>query len=81
MDNVDSVRNDLNGNISDRPYDWMDNSVVKNRIRMLADKKYKTKGYERAQEVIDKLDPAELRRYLCNLISDNLTVGMEILKK
>lgn len=80
LDNVDSVRNDLNGNISDRPYDWMDNSVVKNRIRTLADKKYKTKGYERAQEVIDKLDPAELRRYLCNLISDNLTVGMEILK-
>lgn len=53
---------------------------MKNRLRALADKKYKTTGYQRAQSVIDQLDPTELRRYLSDLISDNLTVGMEILK-
>lgn len=80
LDDVDSVRSDLIGSVIEKPYNWMDNSAVNNRLRALADKKYKTTGYERAQEVIDKLDPAELRRYLSNLISDNLTVGMEILK-
>ncbi|MGN0684107.1 MAG: hypothetical protein ACI4JY_10570, partial [Oscillospiraceae bacterium] len=80
LDNVDAVRNDLSSSVADKAYYWMDNSAVKNRLRALADKKYKTSGYERAQEVIDRLDPAELRRYLNDLISDNLTVGMEILK-
>ena len=30
--------------------------------------------------IIDKMDATELRRYLNELIADNLTVGMEILK-
>lgn len=80
LDNVDAVRDDLSSSVAEKAYYWMDNSAVKNRLRALADKKYKTSGYERAQEVIDRLDPAELRRYLNDLISDNLTVGMEILK-
>ena len=45
-----------------------------------AEKQYKLSGCERAQAVIDKMDAAELRRYLNELIADNLTVGMEILK-
>lgn len=80
LDDVDQVRRDLIGSVVEKPYNWIDNSAVNNRLRALADKKYKTTGYERAQEVIDRLDPTELRRYLSNLISDNLTVGMEILK-
>ena len=80
LDDVDAVRRELSSSVMEKPYNWLDNSAVKNRLRALADKKYKTTGYQRAQSVIDQLDPAELRRYLSDLISDNLTVGMEILK-
>lgn len=80
LDDVDAVRRELSAGVMEKPYNWLDNSAVKNRLRALADKKYKTTGYQRAQSVIDQLDPAELRRYLSDLISDNLTVGMEILK-
>lgn len=80
LDDVDAVRRELSSSVMEKAYNWLDNSAVKNRLRALADKKYKTTGYQRAQSVIDQLDPTELRRYLSDLISDNLTVGMEILK-
>lgn len=80
LKNADSIRKSLIGSIPDKTYNWMDNSAVKNRLKVLAEKQYKLSGYERAQAVIDKMDATELRRYLNELIADNLTVGMEILK-
>lgn len=80
LNNADNVRNGLVGNVPDSIYNWMDNSAVRNRLRVMAEKQYKLSGCERAQAVIDKMDAAGLRRYLNKLIADNLTVGMEILK-
>lgn len=80
LKDADSVRKSLIGSIPDKTYNWMDNSAVKNRLKVLAEKQYKLSGCERAQAVIDKMDATELRRYLSELIADNLTVGMEILK-
>ena len=81
LKDIDFIRKKLKENISEKVFDWMDNSTVKNRLKILAEKQYKLNGYERVQAVIDKMDAGELRRYLNELISDNLTVGMEILKK
>ena len=81
LKDADFIRRKLRESIPDKAYDWMDNSTVKNRLKILAEKQYKLNGYERVQAVIDKMDASELRRYLNELISDNLTVGMEILKK
>lgn len=81
LKDIDFIRRKLRENIQDRVYDWMDNTTVKNRLKLLAERQYKLNGYERVQAVIDKMDASELRRYLNELISDNLTVGMEILKK
>lgn len=77
---ADSIRKSLIGSIPDKVYHWMDNSAVKNRLKVLAEKQYKLNGCERAQAVIDKMDATELRRYLNELIADNLAVGMEILR-
>ena len=76
----EAVRKALVESVPDKIYNWMDNSAVKNRLKTLAEKQYKLSGYERAQAVIDKMDAAQLRRYLNNLIADNLTIGIEILK-
>ena len=76
----DSIRKKLVGSIADKAYRWMDNSAVKNRLKNLAEKQYKLSGYEKAIEVIDKMDAGELRKYMSELIADNLRVGMEILK-
>lgn len=80
LKDADSVRKNLLGSIPDKVYNWMDNSAVKNRLKILAEKQYKLNGCERAMAVIDKMDASELRHYLNELIADNLTVGMEILR-
>ena len=58
----------------------MDNSTVQNKLKKFAEKQYKLTGSEQVRSVSDKMDAGELRRYLNELIEDNLTVGMEILK-
>lgn len=50
------------------------------KFRMLAEKKYKTGGSEKVWAVVEKMDATELRHYLRDLISDNVKVGIEILK-
>ena len=80
LKNPDDIRKNLIGSITDKAYRWMDNSSVKNRLRNLAEKQYKLFGYDKAMAVIDKMDASELRKYMSELIADNLTVGMEILK-
>ncbi len=80
LQDVDRVRGDLKDRISDKVYNWMDNSSVQNRLKVLAEKQYKLTGCERAMAVIDQMDASRLRQYLSELIADNLTVGMEILK-
>lgn len=80
LKDADAIRKNLKESIQDRAYNWMDNSTVNNRLKILAEKQYKLSGYERAQAIVDKMDATELRRYLNDLIADNLKVGMEILK-
>lgn len=63
------------------PYDWMDNSSIRNKIEQLADKHYKTGGAMEAQNAIADLDVDEVRAYLKDLIKTNMTVGIAILKK
>ncbi|WP_373241162.1 hypothetical protein [Mediterraneibacter gnavus] len=80
LDDVQAIREYLITHVTVRPYDWMDNSTVQNQIRMLAEKKYKTGGSEKVWAVVEKMDATELRHYLRDLISDNVKVGIEILK-
>ena len=80
LDDAQVVREYLIAHVTVRPYDWMDNSTVQNQIRMLAEKKYKTGGSEKVWAVVEKMDATELRHYLRDLISDNVKVGIEILK-
>lgn len=80
LKDADTIRKNLLETIRDKAYSWMDNSTVKNRLKVLAEKQYKLNGCARAQAVIDQMDASTLRHYLNELIADSLTVGMEILK-
>ena len=80
LPDAQAVRDYLLDVVTDRPYYWMDNSAVQSKIRAFADKQYKTGGFERAWSVVEQMDAGELRRYLRDLISDNVQVGIEILK-
>lgn len=74
------VRDYLESHSTEKTYNWMDNSSIQNLIKSYADKQYKTGGYEQAWAVVDKMEPGALREYLKDLISDNVKVGIEILR-
>lgn len=80
LDDAQAVREYLVTHITVHQYDWMDNSTVQNQIRILAEKKYKTGGSEKVWAIVEKMDATELRHYLRDLITDNIKVGIEILK-
>ena len=47
----------------------------------MAEAKYNQVGYEKALEKIDNMDADSVKRYLKELIKDNMIVGIEILKE
>lgn len=80
LSDVNEVREYLIGHITDSPYTWLDNSAVRNKLKVLCEKQYLLRGKDTAMEIINEMDSDEAKKYLCNLISDNPTVGMEIIK-
>lgn len=82
LPNVEEVREYLRDRASAvSPYDWMDNSIVQVRIKEKANMKYKTGGASQAEQAVVNLSIDELREYVRNLIKEDMTVGIAVLKK
>ena len=77
---LNKVRRELRDNLTERPYEWMDNASVRHELRRLADKEYKLTGCDRAMEIINAMNPEQLRVYLRDKIQDDADFGMQILK-
>ena len=81
LTNVEEVKDYLYSHVDDAdPYDWFGLPEVENKIRQMAEAKYNREGCEKALEKIDKMDVSDVKRYLKELIKDNMVVGMEIIK-
>ena len=77
---VEEVKLFLSSRISADPYDWFGLPEVEKKLQQMAEAKYNEGGVARALEKIDNMDVADVKRYLKELIMDNMTVGMEIIK-
>jgi hypothetical protein len=81
LTDANHVRKTLLDTVPVEVYKWMENiTTIRNRLKTMADKQYKLNGCERALAVIEKMDTPDLRRYLSDMITDNLAFGMEILR-
>lgn len=80
LKDIQKVRSELISTIHDRIYDWMDNSAVRNQLLKMMDKQYKLTGCDKALEIIDQMNPEQLRKYLRERIQDDATFGLQILK-
>ena len=49
-------------------------------LREMAEAKYVHTGYQEAKIIIDDMEASEVKRYLSELIRDNITVGIEIIR-
>ena len=78
---ISEVKNYLNRVITADPYDWFGLPEVDKKLRQMAEAKYNQGGCDKAIEKIDNMDASEIKRYLKDLIKDNMTVGIEIIKE
>ncbi len=81
LENLDEVKR----NIKMRepyipPYNWLGHPNIDRCLAQMCDAKYQEVGYDKAIETINSMDPDEVKRYLKDLLKDNVTVGMEIIR-
>lgn len=80
LTNIDEVKQYLDSRISAEPYDWHGLPEVSKKLEQMAEAKYNQGGCDKALEKIDNMALEDVKRYLKNLIKDNMIVGMEIIK-
>lgn len=81
LTNIDDVKVYLNHSVSAEPYEWFGLPEVDKKLKQMAEDKYVHEGYIKALEKIDGMEVDEVKRYLKELVKDNMIVGMEIIKK
>lgn len=80
LTDIDEVKEYLVNKISSEPYDWFGSPEVDRKLEQLAQIKYNQSGCEKALEKIDNMDLSDVKRYLKELIKDDMVVGMAIIK-
>ncbi len=80
LDNIDEVKRNIRTREIIAPYAWLGHPRIKTCLDQMCTAKYAQVGYDRASEVIDEMDPVDVKRYLKNLLKDNVVVGMEIIR-
>lgn len=80
LTDINDVKEYLSRTLREDPYDWFGLPSVEKKIKQMAEAKYNQSGVDKALEKIDKMDADDVRRYLKELIQDNMTVGIEIIK-
>ena len=81
LTDVEEVKQYLRSRILNAdPYDWFGLPEVDRRLEQMAEAKYNQVGCDMALEKIDKMEISEVKRYLKELIRDNMIVGMEIIR-
>ena len=79
LDDISRLKTYLIANIKDEPYDWMWSTEFKSKLEKYAEWEYEKKGIDRAWNLIQEMEPTELRDYLKRLIENNMKVGIEII--
>ena len=80
LTDIDEVKRYLDSRIGDDAYDWFASPVVDKKLKQLAEAKYNQEGCDKATEKIDSMAEADVKRYLKDLIKNDMVVGMAIIK-
>lgn len=80
LTDIEKVKEYLERVITDSPYDWFSSPLVDKKLREMAEVQYTQNGCAKALEKIENMDVDDVKRYLKDLIKDNMIVGIEIIK-
>lgn len=79
LQNISEVKEYVESHVSDSPYNWMENPNVTKAIDRFADAEYSSVGCDLAIQKIDSMNPEDVKRYLKELIKNNMKVGLQII--
>ena len=65
--------------MSIEPYEWLDNPMVRSKIKALADAEYFSGASADAVNLIEKMSDAELKKHLKQLVEKDMELGIKIL--
>lgn len=80
LDDVQSVKDYLDRVVMSSPYDWFSSPVVEKKLEQKAKEKYIESDCNLALEKIENMDVVDVKKYLKELIKDNMVIGIEIIK-
>lgn len=80
LTDIEEVKARLSRRVIAEPYDWYHLDSVRAELDSMAKYAYNGGGCERAMRMIDEMDVTQIKRYLKDLIEQNMTVGIEILR-
>ncbi len=80
LKDISEVKTYLTSHITDSPYNWYSLMSVNTHLDRLAQSKYNSGGYNEAFTKIDNMPADKVKQYLKELIKNNMTVGIEIIK-
>lgn len=80
LTNLEEVKQYLDSRIAVDPYEWFGLPEVEKKLKQMAEAKYNQGGCDKALEKIDNMELADVKRYLKDLIKDDMIVGMAIIK-
>ncbi|MFI3253819.1 MAG: hypothetical protein R3Y63_05710 [Eubacteriales bacterium] len=81
LTDIDEVKDRLSSVLTADSYDWFGLPELDKKLKEMAEAKYNQGGSDKALEKIDNMDEAMVKRYLKNLIKENMNVGIEIIKE
>ncbi len=79
LDDVADVKKTIRSRVSVSPYNWLGSTAVEEFIGKLATQKYNNGGNLKVYNVIDSMSPDDLKKYLKDLVKENVVVGIEII--
>lgn len=80
FDNVEDIKDKIRNKFPMiSPYNWLGNAAIEDYVSKVAYQKYINGGSAKVNAVIDAMGSDELRKYLKELVTENITVGVEIL--
>lgn len=77
---IEKVKDYLYEHITDAPYHWLGSQAVRSALEKYAESLYNSNGYLIAAQKIDSMPAEEVKRYLKDMIKNNMTVGLEIIR-
>lgn len=80
LTDIQEVKNYLDSHITADPFDWFGLPEIEKKLRQMAEAKYNQGGCNRALAKIDEMNISDVKKYLKDLIKDNMVVGIEIIK-